>query len=378
MNHRRDFSGAACMRVEDQPATARRRAVRRRHRAFPALLHAAFVRSPVAHGLLRRIDVAAARAPRGRPCGARLCGPAAADDLRPHSAGAAVGGDPFRCRAAWLAAREVCHVGEPMAMVVAASRRVAEDAARLVEIDCEPLPAVVDPFAAVAPERHGRGSIARTISSPAPPSNTATSMRAFARRRASSSPSASISTRAAAIPIEPRGVMARFDAAEQSLTVWDGTQMPHRAKAVLVRRSGLAEHQVRVIAPDVGGGFGPKAVFHPEELAVPAAAMLLGRPVKWIEDRAENFVATAAERNQVWEARPRSPRTGGCSAFAGRLLSRPRRHHALWRRAALQRLHQPDRPLCAAGLSHGHHVLHDQHAAGHADARRRAAAGHLS
>ena len=71
-------------------------------------------------------------------------------------------------------------------------------------------------------------------------------------------------------------MFARFDAAEEMLTVWDGTQMPHRAKSVLVAALGLDENQVRVIAPDVGGGFGPKAVFHPEELAIPAAALALG------------------------------------------------------------------------------------------------------
>src|SRR6202040_2063410 len=100
--------------------------------------------------------------------------------------------------------------------------------------------------------------------------------------------------------IEPRAVMARFDPAERTLTVWDGTQMPHRAKAVLVKALGLAEHEVRVIAPDVGGGFGPKAVFHPEELAVPAAALLLRASLKWVEDRFENFLATVLERDQVW------------------------------------------------------------------------------
>ena len=103
------------------------------------------------------------------------------------------------------------------------------------------------------------------------------------------------------------------------LTVWDGTQMPHRAKSVLVAALGLAEHQVRVIAPDVGGGFGPKAVFHPEELAVPAAAMRLGQPVKWIEDRAENFIATAAERNQVWEAEAAFTADGQLLGIRGRL-----------------------------------------------------------
>ncbi|MBI2319254.1 MAG: molybdopterin-dependent oxidoreductase, partial [Betaproteobacteria bacterium] len=119
--------------------------------------------------------------------------------------------------------------------------------------------------------------------------------------------------------IEPRGVVARFDPVEDSLTVWDGTQMPHRAKAVLVASLGLAEHQVRVIAPDVGGGFGPKAVFHPEELAVPAAAMLLQVPVKWIEDRLESFTATVGERVQEWEMEAAADREGRLLAIRGRL-----------------------------------------------------------
>jgi carbon-monoxide dehydrogenase large subunit len=113
--------------------------------------------------------------------------------------------------------------------------------------------------------------------------------------------------------------MARFDAAEDVLTVWDGTQMPHRAKAVLVEVLGLAERQVRVIAPDVGGGFGPKAVFHPEELAVPAAALLVGAPVKWIEDRAESFIASVGERNQVWEAEAAFDADGRLLGIRGRV-----------------------------------------------------------
>jgi carbon-monoxide dehydrogenase large subunit len=100
--------------------------------------------------------------------------------------------------------------------------------------------------------------------------------------------------------MEPRGVLARFDEAEDLLTVWDSTQMPHRAKAILVDALGLSERQIRVLTPDVGGGFGPKAVFHPEELAIPAAALLLRRPVKWVEDRFESFTATCGERDQVW------------------------------------------------------------------------------
>src|SRR5207245_2063735 len=81
--------------------------------------------------------------------------------------------------------------------------------------------------------------------------------------------------------IEARGVVARFDPADDLLTVWDSTQMPHKAKRILVQALGLGEHQVRVIAPDVGGGFGPKNPFYPEELALPAAALLLRRSIKW-------------------------------------------------------------------------------------------------
>src|SRR5262249_28099483 len=120
--------------------------------------------------------------------------------------------------------------------------------------------------------------------------------------------------------LETRGVIARFDSRERAVTVWDGTQMPHRAKAILVAALGLAEHQVHVIAPDVGGGFGPKAVFHAEELAVPAAAMLLGAPVKWIEDRIENFAASAQEREQIWEMQAAFDRAGLLLAVRGEMF----------------------------------------------------------
>src|SRR5258706_5620422 len=101
------------------------------------------------------------------------------------------------------------------------------------------------------------------------------------------------------------------------LTVWDGTQMPHGAKSILGAALGLGEHKVRVIAPDVGGAFGPKAPFHPEELAIPAAAMALGEPVKWIEDRIENFTATVAERVQDWDMEAACDSDGRLLAIRG-------------------------------------------------------------
>jgi carbon-monoxide dehydrogenase large subunit len=119
--------------------------------------------------------------------------------------------------------------------------------------------------------------------------------------------------------IEPRGILARFDGIEDMLTVWDGTQMPHRAKSILVATLGFDENRVRVIAPDVGGGFGPKAVFHPEELAIPAAAVALGASVKWTEDRAENFTATVAERGQDWDMEAACDARGRLLAIRGHM-----------------------------------------------------------
>ncbi len=100
--------------------------------------------------------------------------------------------------------------------------------------------------------------------------------------------------------MEGRTVLAEYDEAQDLLTVWDGTQMPHRAKGVICELLGWSEDRVRVLCPDVGGGFGPKFVFFSEEILVPIAAWLLRRPVKWIEDRRESFTATTHERDQIW------------------------------------------------------------------------------
>ena len=134
-------------------------------------------------------------------------------------------------------------------------------------------------------------------------------------------------------------MLARFDAAEDLLTVWDGTQMPHKAKRVIVDALGFAESQVRVIAPHVGGGFGPKNPFYPEELVVPAAALLLGAPVKWIEDRRESFTATNHEREQDWDLEVAVDADGRLLAVRGKRASRPRLGDAV-------------RPVDAAELRH--------------------------
>ena len=111
----------------------------------------------------------------------------------------------------------------------------------------------------------------------------------------------------------------RPDPVDDTLTIYANTQMPHRAKQLLVAALGIAESRIRVVAPDSGGGFGPKAAFHPEELALPAAALLLGRPLKWVEDRRENFVATVGERDQDWDMEAAFDAEGRLLALRGRL-----------------------------------------------------------
>ena len=117
----------------------------------------------------------------------------------------------------------------------------------------------------------------------------------------------------------------RLDPVDDALTVYANTQVPHRARQILVEALGLAEQHIRVVAPDTGGGFGPKATFYPEELALPAAALLLRRPLKWMEDRRENFVATGGERDQVWDMEMAVDARGPHAGVARTALPRPRR-----------------------------------------------------
>jgi len=268
--------------------------------AWPGLLHASFVRSPLSHARLRGVDAAKAL---------KLDGVHAVltyRDLRPLLTcdrvplALPLPAIRFHVDPSYLADNELAYVGEPVALVVAESRAIAEDAASLVALDCEPLPAVLEPRAGLA----GGAPRARLDC----PDNLVAHWvvkygeveSAFAGAAHRISQTFRLH-KGGGHSIEARGVVARFDTIEDLLTVWDSTQMPHKAKRVLVEALGLAEHQVRVIAPDVGGGFGPKNPFYPEELAVAVAARIFNHGVKWIEDRRESFTATNHERMQDWE-----------------------------------------------------------------------------
>ena len=285
---------------------------------LPGLLHAAFLRSPVAHGLIRGLDLAAARAMPG------VRAVLAYADLRalqrfdriPLSTPAAT--IRFHVDPPCLVEREACYVGEPIALVVAATRGLAEDAVRTIELDIEQLPSVLDPHAGLEPG-------APKARSECPDNLVALAGIKYGEIDAAFARAAHVVTerfrldKGGGHSIETRGLVAHWDDGADLLSVWSNTQMPHRAKQVMVTALGLAEPQVRVMNPDVGGAFGPKATFHPEELAIPTAAMILGAPIKWIEDRTEHFIACSGERLQDWDMQMAADAEGRLLGLRGRL-----------------------------------------------------------
>ena len=261
-------------------------------------LESVLVRSPFAHARIKSVDVSAARALPG------VVAVYVASDLPfgqtdlpiliPHPN--LTHGRTQRC----LASQVVRYVGEAVAFVVAESRYVAEDAADLVEVEYEPLPVVITPEGAAAAAHlvHDDvpGNVAAELLQETGEVDTAMAAAPHRKRLHLRF------ERGAASPMEGRAVWARWSAGEHRLTVFDSTQSPTSIRGGLAVLFGLPESQVEVIAPDVGGGFGPKIMlFYPDELLVPFAAMKLGRPVKWTEDRQEHFTAVNQERGQVHE-----------------------------------------------------------------------------
>lgn len=197
-----------------------------------------------------------------------------------------------------LAGDRVLRVGEPIAMVVAADRYLAEDAAELVDIDAEPLPALVDPFEAMGPSADtlhadvpGNVHAEFTVEVGDPDEAMARADRQMRRRFRI--------RRSIGSPIETRGVIADFEVATNQLTVWSNTQTPHVLRSYLSEMLRLREDAIRVIKPDMGGSFG--GGIYPEEVAVAAAAVLLRRPVRWLEDRQEDLVNARHSRDQWYD-----------------------------------------------------------------------------
>jgi carbon-monoxide dehydrogenase large subunit len=269
-------------------------------------LEAAFLRSPHAHARIGSIDAAEALALPGVV--AVLTGADVAELVDPmvFEVARIV---PDRVREAMnpmtriqpmhaLAVDRVTYVGQPVAMVVADSRYTAEDALELVDVTYDPLPAVVDPEAALEP--------GAPLVEPDWGDNVAISFDvAHGDADAAFADAAVVveerfrSHRYTAAPMETRGVVADVDPYDGRLTVWAASQMPHVLRDFLAGALRCTPADVRVVAADVGGGFGLKGSIYPEDLLVPLAARQLGRAVKWIEDRSENLSAATHAREQV-------------------------------------------------------------------------------
>ncbi len=269
--------------------------------SLPGMIEGAFVRSAHAHAKINGIEKSAALSVSGVHAVLTL------DDLQPYlRTDRLVAGLPSpsyrqdRNRIA-LAGTETVHVGEPIALVVAEDRYIAEDAAALVDVDYDPLPSVADARAALAEG-------AAPVHDGAEHNLLAEFDMGFGEVNAAfaNAPRTFHETfhqhRGGSHSIECRGNVAAYDPLDDLLTLWSSTQTPHTARQLLCDMLARDERSVRVVAPDLGGGFGPKLVFYPEDIVIAAAALILRRRVKWIEDRREHFIGTTQERDQFWDA----------------------------------------------------------------------------
>jgi carbon-monoxide dehydrogenase large subunit len=291
--------GEKIKRVED-PALLRGKGRYLDDIHLPGALHAAFVRSPFAHARIAGVDASAALETDGVVAVYTL------DDLRSTLTDTVMpveqpsGALKQSASPSVLADGEVRHVGEPVAVVIAETAYGAEDAAALVDVSFDTLPVSSDYLVALqedAPRAHTalNDNLVAGFTLAYGDVDTAFGNATHVFRETLNQ------HKGLGHAMECRGVAARIDERDGRLTVWSATQMAHRAQSILVELLALPEDRIRVITPNVGGGFGPKFVFYQEEVVIPVAAMLLQRPVKWVEDRREHFTAATMERDQLWD-----------------------------------------------------------------------------
>src|SRR5438132_2224959 len=272
---------------------------------LPNMLHAALLRSMHAHARIHGVDVKEALrldGVGGGWTGGEIEGRRSAfpESCEIHPARWLEGVKPVLQgpRPTALAQGKVHYVGEPVAIVVAADRPKAEDAVDAIVVEYEELPIIVDAEeslqarATLVHEGSNNNVVfsfsIETGNGDGPRGAAPHTLRERFRHH-----------RYCAAPLEGRGVVAWVEPKTNILTVWSSTQMPHLVRRQIAAQLNLSEETVRVIAPDIGGGFGPKVFVYPEEILVPFVALQLGRPVKWIEDRQEHFISTAHGRDQV-------------------------------------------------------------------------------
>ncbi|HRA48731.1 MAG TPA: xanthine dehydrogenase family protein molybdopterin-binding subunit, partial [Thermomicrobiales bacterium] len=296
---------------------------------LPNMLHASFVRSPDAHGILKGIDASEALAVPG------VIAVYSADDLRdvmpvhfpspPGEAGTEISEEVvaddgiFVPDITALAIGKVRFVGEPVAVVIAESKAIAEDAVSLVYLDIEALPAVVNPYQAMeagAPQLYDKvpnnvGVIESTVHGDVESALAGAAIRIKANIR---------SPRCHAVPIETRAILAQPDPILGGMTFWSSTQAPHWNRNSIAEALGLPQSSVRCIAPEVGGGFGAKIGAYVEEYVVAAASWKLQLPVKWIESRSECFLGTSKGRDQWGDFEAGADKNGKIVALKARVI----------------------------------------------------------
>ena len=303
--------------------------------SMPGMLYAAFVRSPHGHARIRRIDVAAARRAPGVVevwTGAEVNAVTAPLRMAPPIEGL------LPTVMATLPEDKVRFVGDPVACVVATDPYLAEDATELVEVEYEPLQAVVTiddalredaprvdeslPSNVVCRQRFEYGDSSARVSTGDPASAGSGQGLGAAFGRADEIVEARFSQgRQTHTPMEPRGCVASWNPGDGTITLWSGNQVPHPLRTVLAARLGVPENRARVISPDVGGGFGQKIPLFREELTACALSRALGRPIKWIEDRRENLLASTHAREDLVTVRAAVKRDGTILGLEARILA---------------------------------------------------------
>ena len=279
-------------------------------------LHMALVRSPYGKANIRSVDISRAKAAEGVVAvytheETKGIGPVPVGGLVPD---AKVPNQPI------LADKQALFAGEPVVAVVAKTRYGARDAAELVEIDYEPLDAVVDLEAALEP---GSPKVHEAYES----------NEAFIWGIAGGDVEAGFqeadvivkekitNARVAPLALEPRGVLAHYLPGEDKMTLWTSTQVPHKVRTLVAIQIGMPENRMRVIAPEVGGGFGSKLNIYREEALAAFVSRELGLPIKWVESRSENFMATIHGRGQVGDVEMGLKNDGTITAFRYNVLA---------------------------------------------------------
>src|SRR5881409_3790467 len=288
---------------------------------LPRMVHVAFVRSAHAHARLVHVQLDAAR--RAPGVAGVLTGDAAARLCKPYR-GVLLHDKGMKTGAMLpLAVERVRYVGEPIVAIAAESRAAADDAAALVEVEYEPLPAVLTPGAALAggaplihPELGDNLLYETRLSAGDADAAFAGAYRTWERTFTTG--------RHTGVPLEPRGLVADYEPATRALTLWISTQVPHMMQAVVADLFSLGEQRVRVIAPDVGGSFGIKIHVYQDDMAACAMALTLGRPVKFVAGRRESFLSDIHAREQTIRVEVAADRDGVLTAMRASITRRGR------------------------------------------------------